>query len=87
MIGAWLVITVVGVATVGSSIGAFSKQFSLPRREGTRPTRGSCISSTLAAGPQTDVKVSATGLAAGIMLDATVMRALLVPAVVSLLGR
>ena len=35
----------------------------------------------------TDVKVFATGLAAGILLDATVIRALLVPAVVSLLGR
>ena len=42
---------------------------------------------SLASGPQTDVKVMATGLAAGILLDATVIRALLVPAVVSLLGR
>jgi putative drug exporter of the RND superfamily len=42
---------------------------------------------SMAAGPQTDVKVFATGLAAGIMLDATVIRALLVPAVVSLFGR
>jgi len=33
------------------------------------------------------VKVFATGLAAGVMLDATVIRALLVPAVVSLFGR
>jgi RND superfamily putative drug exporter len=41
----------------------------------------------LAAGPQTEVKVLATGLAAGILLDATVIRALLVPAVVSLFGR
>ena len=41
----------------------------------------------LASGPQTDVKVMATGLAAGILLDATVIRALLVPAVVSLFGR
>jgi RND superfamily putative drug exporter len=31
--------------------------------------------------------VFATGLAAGIILDATVIRALLVPAVVSLFGR
>jgi MMPL family len=37
--------------------------------------------------PDTDVKVFATGLAAGIMLDATMIRALLVPAVVSLFGR
>jgi RND superfamily putative drug exporter len=41
----------------------------------------------LASGPDTDVKVLATGLAAGILLDATVIRALLVPAVVSLFGR
>jgi RND superfamily putative drug exporter len=42
---------------------------------------------SLASGPQTDIKVFATGLAAGILLDATVIRALLVPAVVSLFGR
>jgi RND superfamily putative drug exporter len=41
----------------------------------------------LAAGPQTDIKVFATGLGAGILLDATVVRALLVPALISLLGR
>jgi RND superfamily putative drug exporter len=42
---------------------------------------------SLASGPQTEVKVLATGLAAGILLDATVIRALLVPAVISLFGR
>ena len=42
---------------------------------------------SMASGPQTDVKVMATGLAAGILLDATVIRALLVPALVSLFGR
>jgi RND superfamily putative drug exporter len=42
---------------------------------------------SLASGPETDLKVLATGLAAGILLDATVIRALLVPAVVSLFGR
>jgi RND superfamily putative drug exporter len=42
---------------------------------------------SMASGPETDIKVFATGLAAGILLDATVIRALLVPAVVSLLGR
>ena len=42
---------------------------------------------SLASGPDTDVKVLATGLAAGILLDATLIRALLVPAVVSLFGR
>lgn len=41
----------------------------------------------MASGPETDVKVLATGLAAGILIDATVIRALLVPAVVSLFGR
>jgi RND superfamily putative drug exporter len=40
----------------------------------------------MASGPETDVKILATGLAAGILLDATVVRALLVPAVVSLFG-
>ena len=42
---------------------------------------------SLASGPETDIKVLATGLAAGILLDATVIRALLVPAVISLFGR
>src|SRR4051794_12016284 len=41
----------------------------------------------MASGPQGDVKVMATGLAAGILLDATIIRGLLVPAVVSLMGR
>jgi putative drug exporter of the RND superfamily len=42
---------------------------------------------SLAASPGTDVKVLASGLAAGILIDATVIRALLVPAVVSLFGK
>jgi RND superfamily putative drug exporter len=42
---------------------------------------------SLAAAPDTDVKVLATGLGVGILLDATLVRALLVPAMVSLLGR
>jgi putative drug exporter of the RND superfamily len=42
---------------------------------------------SLGASPGTDVKVMATGLAAGILLDATIIRALLVPALVSLFGR
>jgi RND superfamily putative drug exporter len=41
----------------------------------------------LGATPETTVRVFATGLAAGILLDATVVRALLVPALVSLFGR
>ena len=42
---------------------------------------------SLASGPETDVKILATGLAAGILLDATVIRALLVPALVSFFGK
>jgi RND superfamily putative drug exporter len=42
---------------------------------------------SLASAPDTDVKVLATGLGVGILLDATIVRALLVPALVSLLGR
>jgi RND superfamily putative drug exporter len=41
----------------------------------------------LAGSPQTDIKVFATALAFGILLDATVIRALLVPSIVSLFGR
>jgi RND superfamily putative drug exporter len=41
----------------------------------------------MASGPQTDLKMFATGLAAGILLDATLIRALIVPAVISLMGR
>jgi RND superfamily putative drug exporter len=41
----------------------------------------------MGTGPETDIKILATGLAAGILLDATVVRALLVPALVSLFGR
>src|SRR5688572_6886615 len=42
---------------------------------------------SMASGPETDVKMLATGLAAGILLDATVIRALIVPAVITLMGR
>jgi RND superfamily putative drug exporter len=42
---------------------------------------------SLAAIPETEVKIMATGLAAGILIDATIVRALLVPAAVSLMGR
>jgi RND superfamily putative drug exporter len=41
---------------------------------------------SLAAAPNTEIKVLATGLGFGILLDATLIRALLLPAVVSLLG-
>jgi len=42
---------------------------------------------SLASAPLTDIKVLATGLGIGILLDATVVRALLVPALVTLFGR
>jgi RND superfamily putative drug exporter len=41
----------------------------------------------MAAAPSSQVKMIATGLGAGIILDATVVRALLVPAAVALFGR
>jgi len=41
----------------------------------------------LAGSPGTDIKVFATALAVGIVLDATVVRSLLLPAFVSVLGR
>jgi len=44
-----------------------------------------CVS--LASAPQTDVKILATGLGFGVLLDATVVRSLLVPALVALFGR
>jgi putative drug exporter of the RND superfamily len=40
----------------------------------------------LAATPATGIRILATGLAAGILLDATVVRALVVPALVTLFG-
>ncbi len=40
----------------------------------------------LATAPGTDIKVLATALGVGILIDATIVRALLVPALVSLLG-
>jgi RND superfamily putative drug exporter len=40
----------------------------------------------LAASPPTDLKVLATGLGFGILLDATIIRSLLLPATVSLFG-
>jgi putative drug exporter of the RND superfamily len=42
---------------------------------------------SLASAPDTDIKVLATGLGAGIVLDATLVRAFLVPALVAVLGR
>jgi RND superfamily putative drug exporter len=41
----------------------------------------------LAASPGTDIKVFATALGIGILLDATIVRALLVPALVALFGK
>ena len=42
---------------------------------------------SMASGPETEVKMFATGLAVGIIIDATIIRALIVPAVMSLMGR
>lgn len=41
----------------------------------------------MTSGPQTQIKMLGTGLAAGILLDATVVRMLLVPALVVLFGK
>jgi len=41
----------------------------------------------LAAGPQTSIKIFATGLGVGILLDATIVRILLLPALISVLGQ
>jgi RND superfamily putative drug exporter len=41
----------------------------------------------LACTPETDIRVLATSLGVGILLDATLVRSLLVPALVSLLGK
>ena len=42
---------------------------------------------SMASAPETDVKMMATGLAAAILIDATIIRALIVPAVIALMGR
>jgi RND superfamily putative drug exporter len=42
---------------------------------------------SMSTGPQTDLKILATGLGAGILVDAVVIRCLLVPAMVALFGR
>ena len=42
---------------------------------------------SMASAPDTDAKIAATGLAAGILLDATIIRALIVPAVITVMGR
>jgi RND superfamily putative drug exporter len=41
----------------------------------------------MSTAPSTGIKMMATGLGAGILLDATVVRSMLVPAAVSLFGR
>jgi putative drug exporter of the RND superfamily len=42
---------------------------------------------SMSSGPSTDIKILATGLGAGILVDAVVVRALMVPAMVALFGR
>ncbi len=51
------------------------------RRTDPRPVAPSDV-----AGQQTDIKILATGLGAGILVDATLIRCLMVPALVSLFG-
>jgi RND superfamily putative drug exporter len=46
-----------------------------------------CAFMALASSPGVDIKVLATALGVGILLDATIVRALMVPALVSLLGK
>ncbi len=41
---------------------------------------------SMSTGPETDLKILATGLGAGILVDAVVVRCLLVPAIVALSG-
>ena len=40
----------------------------------------------MSTGPQTDIKILATGLGAGILVDATLIRCLMVPVLASLFG-
>jgi putative drug exporter of the RND superfamily len=42
---------------------------------------------SMSTGPQTDLKILATGLGAGILIDAVIIRCLMVPAMVALFGR
>jgi putative drug exporter of the RND superfamily len=42
---------------------------------------------SMSTGPQTDLKILATGLGAGILIDAVIIRCLLLPAMVALFGR
>ena len=42
---------------------------------------------SMSTGPQTDLKILATGLGAGILIDALLIRCLLVPAMIALFGR
>ncbi len=42
---------------------------------------------SMSTGPETDIKILATGLGAGILVDAVIVRALMVPAMVALFGR
>ena len=60
-------------------------------RTGRLVTAGSLILflafTALASGPETDIKVFATALAIGILVDATIVRSMMLPAFVSLFGR
>ncbi|HWB65451.1 MAG TPA: MMPL family transporter [Mycobacteriales bacterium] len=60
-------------------------------RTGRLVTSAACILAfaflAMSTGPQTDIKILATGLGAGILVDAFIVRTLVVPALVAVLGR
>jgi hypothetical protein len=58
-----------------------------PKTRTDRALSRAGVSPDSASAPVTDVKVMATGLGIGILIDATIVRALLVPALVVLFGR
>jgi putative drug exporter of the RND superfamily len=58
-----------------------------PAPPATRSLKAWAAPAGWSSAPNTDIKVFATALGAGILLDATVVRALLVPATVALFGR
>ena len=58
-----------------------------PRREIGRDTRAPLAFVAFSAQPGTEAKIFATALGGGILLDATLIRGVLVPAVVAIVGR
>ena len=82
--GQWSPETVSGEWLDGAGGPAVGARFrGRNKRRGPWTTTSRVTSAT----PGTDVKLFATALGVGILIDATVVRALLVPALVGLLGR